>query len=281
MGGGGKIGDPKDMALGGVLQCLEAATLGMPFEVWKTRMGRFREEGNMQAIRNVYKENGIGGFWKGTSAKMVESALKGGILLYAKEAILMGCNSMNMSQGVSGLLAGAGGGVAQVSVMGPCTFMVTAVVTGGKGVSIPKLAAKTWSEKGIKGFYPGGVALTFRQSSNWASRQGITEFVREKVAIANHGHGKAKLTKSEEILCGTLGGGLSTWNQPFEVCRIQAQAAAAAGEPKVGMFTTMSQIVKANGPQGLFQGIVPRIGLGVWQTLFMVTGAKMVKDALM
>ena len=28
------------------------------------------------------------------------------------------------------------------------------------------------------------------------------------------------------------------------------------------------------------QGIVPRIGLGIWQTLFMVTGVKLVKDTL-
>ena len=37
--------DPKWQALrmGATLQCVEAATLGMPFEVWKTRMGRFRE----------------------------------------------------------------------------------------------------------------------------------------------------------------------------------------------------------------------------------------------
>ena len=31
---------------------------------------------------------------------------------------------------------------------------------------------------------------------------------------------------------------------------------------------------------GLFRGIAPRIGLGIWQTLFMVTGAKIVKDEL-
>lgn len=73
---------------------------------------------------------------------------------------------------------------------------------------------------------------------------------------------------------------MSTWNQPFEVARIQAQAAANEGKPSVGMVTTMSTIVKESGVQGLFKGIVPRIGLGVWQTLFMVTGAKMVKDAM-
>jgi hypothetical protein len=55
--------------------------------------------------------------------------------------------------------------------MGPCTFLVTASVTGDKSVSTTQLIAKTWAEKGLKGFYPGGTALAFRQASNWASRQ--------------------------------------------------------------------------------------------------------------
>jgi len=42
----------------------------------------------------------------------------------------------------------------------------------------------------------------------------------------------------------------------------------------------MKNIVAESGVQGLFTGIVPRIGLGVWQTLFMVTGAKIVKDIM-
>jgi hypothetical protein len=30
----------------------------------------------------------------------------------------------------------------------------------------------------------------------------------------------------------------------------------------------------------LLRGIVPRVFLGIWQTLFMVTGAKIIKDTL-
>ena len=44
--------------------------------------------------------------------------------------------------------------------------------------------------------------------------------------------------------------------------------------------TVLVQIVKEQGMSGLFKGIVPRVGLGIWQTLCMVTGAKLVKDAL-
>ena len=63
-----------NLLLGPLLQCLEAATLGMPFEarasqaalpcrrllqrpqVWKTRMGRFRTEGAIEAFKNVYEK---------------------------------------------------------------------------------------------------------------------------------------------------------------------------------------------------------------------------------
>lgn len=47
--------------------------------------------------------------------------------------------------------AGAGGGVCQVVVMGPCTFLVTAAVTGGdKHVSVTQKTAEVWNAKGIK-----------------------------------------------------------------------------------------------------------------------------------
>jgi hypothetical protein len=59
------------------------------------------------------------------------------------------------------------------------------------------------------------------------------------------------------------------------------QASAAAGEKvKRGMVTVMKDIIKEQGVAGLFKGVVPRIGLSVWQTLFMVTGARMIKDTL-
>lgn len=54
-------------------------------------------------------------------------------------------------QSPNSFAAGAGGGVCQVVVMGPCTFLVTAAVTGGdKNVSVAAKAAEVWSTKGIK-----------------------------------------------------------------------------------------------------------------------------------
>ena len=44
--------------------------------------------------------------------------------------------------------------------------------------------------------------------------------------------------------------------------------------------SVMSDIIKTDGVGGLFRGITPRVFLGIWQTLFMVTGAKIFKDEL-
>jgi hypothetical protein len=35
----------------------------------------------------------------------------------------------------------------------------------------------------MQGFYPGGTAIAFRQMTNWASRQGFTEFVRDRAKV--------------------------------------------------------------------------------------------------
>ena len=57
-----------------------------------------------------------------------------------------------------------------------------------------------------QGFYPGGTAIAIRQMTNWASRQGFTEAVRNQFKLRLHGNKKAKLTKAQEVASGILGG---------------------------------------------------------------------------
>lgn len=144
-------------------------------------------------------------------------------------------------------------------------------MTGGKSTSAAVIARETYAKSGVRGFYPGGSALAFRQASNWASRQGLTEFVRIRMRMMKYGDGKAKLTKGDEALCGVMGGTLSSWNHPFEVARIEMQARANAGQPAMSMIGVFRLVLKEQGVLGLFQGVIPRIGLNIWQTLFMVS----------
>jgi len=235
-------------------------------------MGSYRNEGTLEAFRNIYKKGGVGAFWKGWQPKMVESFLKGGILLFAKDAIIRVClNKFETGQVTAGLLGGFGGGVAQVIVMGPCTFLVTAAVTGDQKMTTFDRISTTFKNRGISGFYQGGTALMLRQGSNWASRQGLTDVARGILKKRHANPETAKLSAGEEAFAGLIGGALSTWNQPFEVMRIEAQRAAAQGLPPKSIVETTTLIVKENGFLGLFQGIIPRMGLCMAQTFFMIT----------
>jgi hypothetical protein len=127
-------------------------------------MGTYRKEGTVEAFRNILNKKGVSGFWAGWQPKMIESFLKGGILLFSKEAIIRFCiNTGGMSEISAGLIGGFGGGVAQVTVLGPCTFLVTAAVTGDKSTSLVQKVKTTYSKYGVGGFYHGGTALILRQ----------------------------------------------------------------------------------------------------------------------
>ena len=263
---------------GALLSCLESATLGQPFEVWKTRMGRMRTESTMQSFNMIQKEQGVGGFWKGVGPKMFECSTKGAVLLFTAEGIKEGCDSLGLHAGVTGFIAGAGGGVAQTIVMGPSSFLVTAVVTGGPNQTVAGTFSTALKNHGIAGLYPGGMAVAFRQGSNWASRMGFNELMKPVFASYWHGDAKAKLTTSQEVVCGICAGIFSCWNHPFDVARIEGQARAISGEKALPMTGIIRAVHAEYGMAGLFQGIIPRCLFSINQTLFMITGAKILKE---
>eukprot|EP01147_Barroeca_monosierra_P005260 gene5259-7043_t len=249
----------RDARNGAVLQMVEAASLGMPLEVWKTHLGRHRDQTTFQGLKTVYQRNGGGlrgvlAFWRGTTPKMVESATKGSVLMFSKEMIRDSMLAAGVAPHIAGFAAGAGGGVCQVSVMGPCTYIVTTMVNGDRSTPVRKQMLETWKSKGIRGFYPGGTAIAFRQATNWASRQGFTDTVREGMKRLRYDDPTtAKLTVEEEVVSGIIGGTMACWNHPFEVARIEAQTRAAVGEPALSFVRTLKEIVKAHGIAGLFK----------------------------
>lgn len=65
---------------------------------------------------------------------------------------------------------------------------------------------------------------------------------------------------------------LCTSEQPIEVVRVEMQSmakgAGGANRPaKPTIANTLSYIYKENGIKGLYRGVTPRIGLGIWQTV--------------
>ncbi len=105
-----------------------------------------------------------------------------------------------------------------------------------------------------------------------------------------------KLGALDKILASSIGGALATWNQPIEgehsfqsfisrvaflkakdartvfpVVRVEMQSALKSTDPtrpaKKTVLNTLSYVYKENGLKGLYRGVTPRIGLGIWQTV--------------
>lgn len=55
------------------------------------------------------------------------------------------------------------------------------------------------------------------------------------------------------------------------------KGAAKEGAPKPTILSTLNKIYSENGVKGLYRGVTPRIGLGIWQTICMVSFADYVK----
>jgi len=57
-----------------------------------------------------------------------------------------------------------------------------------------------------------------------------------------------------------------------------SKAAANSNRPaKLTILNTLGFIYRENGIKGLYRGVTPRIGLGIWQTVCMVSFADYVK----
>ncbi|GAB69067.1 mitochondrial carrier protein, partial [Plasmodium cynomolgi strain B] len=316
----------KDLMNGSILHCLETASLGMPLEVWKTRMCVYRNENTIRSFTNIYNK-GVGQFYAGFYAKIVESSSKGAVLLISKEHMITFCNNLNINQTTSGFIGGATGGICQSFVMTPCTFFITASID--KKINYKKKLVDIFRNTGFTTLYKGNSAMCLRQGTNWASRQGITEWVRnlfierkrkaggsrqaggqsdrqsdrqadhqanrqtlfkndamdkrgqvhqstptkDTHSLDKRGDAAHELSPTEELLCGVLGGALSVWNNPFDVIRVYMQNSANKNI-KLTFFQSFVNLYREGGILYLYKGVIPRCFLCIWQTLFMVTGIK-------
>ena len=181
---------------------------------------------------------------------------------------------------LAGISGGMAGGVAQAyATMGFCTCMKTVEITKSKmaaqGVKPPSTFASfmdIYRREGIRGINRGVNAVAIRQTTNWGSRFGLSRLAETSIRAVTGKGDNDRLSAFEKVLASGLGGGLSSWNQPIEVVRIEMQSKTDdPNRPKnLTVGKTLKYIYETNGIKGLYRGVTPRVGLGMWQTVFMV-----------
>jgi hypothetical protein len=172
------------------------------------------------------------------------------------------------------------GGIAQAyATMGFCTCMKTVEITKHKMAAAGVKPASTFGtfmdiyrKEGIRGINRGVNAVAIRQTTNWGSRFGLSRLAESAIRKVTNKEDGQKLSAWEKILASGLGGGLSAWNQPIEVIRVEMQSKTVdPNRPKnLTVGKAFKYIYDSNGIRGLYRGVAPRIGLGIWQTVCMV-----------
>jgi len=242
-----------------------------------------------QALKTVWSRGGVAGLYQGLIPwAWIEASTKGAVLIFAASEVETGTLAMGISPAVAGLLGGMTGGVAQAyATMGFTTFMKTAEITRQKtaatGVKPPStwvLFADIYRREGLAGVNRGVNAVALRQCTNWGSRMGFARLAETSIRKIRGKTESDPLNAMDKILASSIGGALATWNQPIEVIRVEMQSMAksAVNRPeKPTIMNTLALIYKENGMKGLYRGVTPRIGLGIWQTICMVSFADYVK----
>jgi Mitochondrial carrier protein len=179
-----------------------------------------------------------------------------------------------------GMIGGVTGGAAQAyATMGFCTCMKTVEITqhklaaaGAKPQSTFTTFMDIYRAEGIRGINKGVNAVAIRQMTNWGFRLGLSRLAEQGIRRFTGKGEKDKLGAVEKIMASAVGGGLAAWNQPIEVIRVEMQSKKEdPNRPKkMTVGNTARYIYQTNGLKGLYRGVTPRIGLGMWQTICMV-----------
>jgi len=270
-----------NLLLGAGLNMFEVTTLGQPLEVVKTTMAANRADGMTGAIARIWGRGGVFGFYQGLIPwAWIEASTKGAVLLFVASEAEYYAKSFGASDFVGGISGGMAGGLAQAyATMGFCTCMKTVEITKHKaaagGAKVPgtlETFMGIYRAEGIRGINKGVNAVAIRQVTNWGSRFGLSRVAENGIRkMMNKDHGES-LSVVEKISASAIGGGLSAWNQPIEVIRVEMQSKKEdPNRPKkMTVGNTAKYIYSSNGIKGLYRGVTPRIGLGVWQTVCMV-----------
>lgn len=281
-----------NILLGAALNLAEVSTLGQPLEVVKTTMAANRNINLLQAFKVVWSRGGVAGFYQGLIPwAWIEASTKGAVLLFVSAEAEYRFKTLGASNFVSGIGGGISGGLVQsYATMGFCTCMKTVEITRAKQAAVAGAPQQTsfqvfkdiYNREGIKGINKGVNAVAIRQMSNWGSRFGLSRLAEDAIRSFTNKGENDKLSAVEKIASSVIGGGLSAWNQPIEVIRVEMQS--KTDDPnrpkKLGVVSASKYIYANSGLKGLYRGVAPRIALGVWQTVFMVAFGDMFKKML-
>ncbi|CAA0811230.1 Mitochondrial substrate carrier family protein [Striga hermonthica] len=216
------------------------------------------------AVRNIWKEGGILGFFRGNGLNVLKVAPESAIKFYTYELLKGFVGDENGNVGTVGRLVSGGlaGAVAQTSIY-PMDLVKTRLQTyaceSGSVPSLWKLSRDIWVQEGPRAFYRGlvpsllgiipyaGIDLTAYETLKDMSRKYILQDGEPGPVV--------------QLGCGTVSGALgATCVYPLQVVRTRMQAQrSGAGTAYSSMSDVFWRTYNREGLRGFYKGLFPNL----------------------
>mmetsp|Transcript_38193 Transcript_38193/g.110180 ORF Transcript_38193/g.110180 Transcript_38193/m.110180 type:complete len:305 (+) Transcript_38193:106-1020(+) len=236
------------------------AAVTMPFDTVKTYCQvQKRGLGPLTGAKEIYGYRGLGGFYFGLPAVLVQVAGKGAIRWSAYEQFKTGLQAAGAPKGSVDFIAGLGAGFTEAFLWTTPTERLKVlrqndIRSGQNRYSSLIGAVRTVStEHGITGLYAGIGACGIRQASGVGVR------------FAIYGRVKALLTTDPpQLWQSALAGGITgcastTLNHPIDVVKTRLEAQDGMHKEYTNTLQCLRRIVSEEGFLALYRGIAPRM----------------------
>lgn len=220
------------------------------------------------AVRNILKEGGFLGFFRGNGLNVMKVAPESAIKFYTYEMLkrvvgdFMGEKKEDIGTGGRLIAGGVAGAVAQTAIY-PVdlvkTRLQTCVCEGGKVPRLGKLSKDIWVHEGPRAFYRGlvpsllgiipyaGIDLAAYETLKDMSRDYIPKDTEPGPFV--------------QLGCGTISGALgATCVYPLQVIRTRLQAEPCNSSTAYkGMSDVFWKTLEREGLKGFYKGLVPNL----------------------
>lgn len=236
------------------------ASITMPFDTVKTYCQVQRTAiSPLAGAQDIFRLKGVGGFYFGLPAVLVQVAGKGAIRFTAFEQFKKSLQVAGAPKPTVDLVAGMGAGFTEAFLWTTPTERLKVLrqndIRSGlnRYSSLPGTVRTVAAEHGIRGLYAGIGACGLRQASGVGVR------------FAIYGHVKQLLTSDppelwQSALAGGITGCVSTaLNNPIDVVKTRIEAQDGKVKEYTNTWQGLKAIVRGEGVRALYRGIAPRM----------------------
>ncbi|XP_056274789.1 calcium-binding mitochondrial carrier protein SCaMC-2-A [Pseudoliparis swirei] len=241
-------------------------TCTAPLDRLKLMMQVFGSRTNKMCIvgglMQMIKEGGVRSLWRGNGVNVIKIAPESALKFMAYEQIkqLIGSEKGTLSIGER-FVAGSLAGVIAQSTIYPMEVLKTrlALRSTGQFSGISDCAKQIFRREGLVAFYRGYVPNMLGIIPYAGIDLAVYETLKNHYLDQYSTNGSANPGVVVLLACGTVSstcGQLASYPLALVRTRMQAQA-AIAGSQKVSMSGLFGQILRAEGPRGLYRGLAP------------------------